>query len=404
MVLAIIRRSWRSVRYRYALEDAILFVAVSSLFWTQPVRAADIEVQVKGNETVEHDSNPLLLQTGGRPSIGSITSPEVLMSGDTPTLHGDIDNLLNVNEYNLANFSSVDYHGNFHTSAKGLSTFAGLNGSLDYDTTRTSELLTSGINIAGIRHTGISLTPQAGINLSPVDETFVNGVFSHTLYSNTVSFTDFSDYGVTPAYQHTFDPLNTGALLFNVNRYQTTNTAPVRIDTLGPSVEWIRKFTQEFSVTATAGYQKTISTLPPFFPPPTTHERYDYTYSVNAAFTGQQDVIHFVSTRSSVPSGNGTETLATNFTLTESHTITTRWVAELNATYQTQAYSVQATGNQSAYMSISPDLRYHITPNFDLVPSYRYRDKEFVGGATSVSSQAVFISLVFNSTKADLGW
>ncbi len=380
-------------------------IAMLSFGYGRYACAADVGLQVKGTETVEHNSNPLLLGSGAKAVTGSVTSPEVVISDDTPMEHLDLDQRVDLNWFNLPGFTSVDSHSQFHSKATGELVFGSLNGVLDYDTTRTSEAATSGVNTAGIRHTGITASPQAGLNLSAADQAILNGSYFRSVYTNTVLYTDYDVFGLSPVYQHAFDSLNTGAAFIQTSHFVTTTGPRVTFDVIGPQIEWIHKFAQTYSATGSVGYQETSSTFPATITnSATTSRRWDYVYSIDLGYTGQQDKTHFTSTRTSTPSGLGTESLTTSFTATESHSVTARVALELSLSYQRENYTVQIPGVQRSLAGVVPDIRFHLTRTVDLVPTYSYQRQAVLGSAISATSQAFLVHLTYTGNETQFGW
>lgn len=362
----------------------------------------DLTVQGKFGETVENDNNPLLLASGVKPATGSVSSPEAIVNGDSQTAHADLDSRLDFNEYNLKGFSSTDLHTLYHTSYKGEVTSFGLNGGFDYDTTRTSELTNTGVNIAGIRHTGLTLSPQAGYGITPADQLFLNGSFQRSAYGNTLFYTNYDFYTLSPSFQHTFDPLNTGVVSINATEFRTASGINVGVDTIGPMVGWVRTLSETFSVTAAVGFQRSVNHVPAVIIG-STPGTWNYVYNFDLGYRDQQDTVHLTSSRNSAPEDNGSEAFVTAFGLTETHTVTTRLDGEISFQYQFQSYSRAVTGVSQDYLSVEPAMSYHLTEDLAVVPSYRYRRQDTLGISTPQSSSSVMIRLVYTPTRWSLG-
>jgi hypothetical protein len=389
--------------WSWARRRTICFVFLgTSVFVSDQALADDITLQPKGTEFVEVDNNPLLLSKGARTAIGSVSSPEATINDDTATTHLDLDSRVDVNEYNLQGFSSVDDHEAFHSLYKGEVIQAGLNGGYDYDTTRTSELTTSGINIAGIRHSALNFAPQAALNLSAADTLALSGSYNRTQYGDTARYTNYDYETLTPAYQHNFDPLNLGTVALQATRFTTTIGPSVTIETVGPQFMWTRKFSERLTGTAGLGYQATINSLPAGLPNAGA-VTWDYNFNFEVKYTGLQDTFDFTATRQPAPNGSGTETLTSAVNLDWLHAITTRISVEMAGTYQSSAYTTRAVGTQSDYLSLSPTLHYHLTEELDLSAQYRYRRSESTSAGTSASSNAALIHLTYTPTQFLLG-
>lgn len=367
-----------------------------------PAVADDLMVQAKGTETVEHDDNPLVISRGVKSVTGSITAPEAIVNDDTPTTHVDLDTLLDFNEYDLADFSSTDVHSNFHSSYKGEVDSLGLNGGFDYDTTRTSELTSTGVNIAGIRHTGFNLSPQAGFGISPSDRIFLNASYLHSSYGSTTLYTDYAFYSLSPSLQHEFSQQDTGFVSLEANRFETASGPQAGVDSIGPMVGWVRTLSERFTLSGSMGFQRSINQVPTSSVG-NSSGTWSFIYDFDLAYRDQQDVLHLTSSRNSSPESNGAEALVTSFGVTEVHSVTTRFAAELSLQYQFESYTTRVTGVASDYMNVSPSLRYDLTDDLAVVPSYRYRRQDTLGVAGAQTSNTVMVNLVYTPTQWLLG-
>src|ERR1700743_1637587 len=118
----------------------------------------------------EVDTNPLLHKKDAQTLFGWNSMPELILTGRTPDLTLDVDNVVNDCRFNLNDFDSTDFHNYTSLNYQGEQSYFKLQGGFSYDTTRTSEIGTSGENVAGVRHTGITLSPEFGYNLTPVQQ------------------------------------------------------------------------------------------------------------------------------------------------------------------------------------------------------------------------------------------
>jgi hypothetical protein len=386
--------------WRIALAMAI---AAGGLGLGKEARADNVTVQLKAQESYEQDDNPLLLSNGATTLFGFVTQPEAIVNDDTPLVHLDLDSRLDINEFNEPHFNSTDAHDAFHSTYKGETTQFGIDGNVDYDTTRTSELTTSGINLAGIRHMGLTFSPHAVANLTPVDQALLNVSYNDTRYFNTRSYTNYSYLVASPMIQHSFDGLDIGSAGLQATEYATSEGPPISIYTVGPQFGWTRNFSQRLTATATAGAIATDSIVQNRAPG-TGQLSYDYTYSLDLAFTGLQDTIHLTASRNPTPQGNGTESLQSSYGLTEKHSVTTRTDLSLSLQFITSEYAQKLNGTQQDFISISPVLTYHLTREWDVSSEFRYRRQDVVGGSVPGTSDAVLVHLVYTPSLMALGW
>lgn len=389
-------------------------VLASIALWARPdMRAAasdlpvaDMSAQVMAKQTFEYDPNPLLLIHGRKTVEGSVTAPELVINDDSPTSHADLDNRVEVNRFNLPGFSSTDLHSTGHLTTHGQTWQSSLAANVDYDTTRTSETAASGINIAGIRHTGLGLQPQFALNVSQLDQIQMNGSYARNLYGDKRFYTNYETFGVSPTYQHSFSPLGAGQVLVQAGRYQSLDGAPITIDNVGPGVGWIQHVSPRLSASAFAGAQEMLFHYGPGVGLADSRSL-GYTFAVNASFDGQQDHIQFNATRQPTPNGNGTEAEATTVTLSEAHWITTRLEADMSASYQwfeyTGGLAALQGGLQQTYVTAAPKLLYHLTANFSVDLSYQFRRRTLAGGQ-SAQTNAAMVNFTFTPTAMRLPW
>lgn len=373
-----------------------------SMAVTLPAWASDVvTVQMKGTQTIEYDSNPLLLlpsQNSLGAATGSITTPEITINGDLPNSHFDDDLRMDFNRYNLDGFSSNDIHDTLNGKVGGELWQASLGGAFDYDTTRTSEITGSGLNVAGIRHTGLSLSPQGQISLSPLDTLQLSGSYSAAFYSDTQRFTDFDDMGLTPTFQHVLDPLNAVQAMVQYSRFFTTSGSQLAVDTLMPMLGWVGTPTPQLKISASAGMQKNIWHFPAGSSG-TANSTIGYAFMTDLSYSGVNDILHLNGTRQAYPLASGTLTDRTSFTLDLTHAMTPRFSATMSFTYLTFSYSAPVAGSQSELISAMPSLVFHATSDFDLTASYRFRQKEIVDTPGDATSNTIMLTLTYSPQR-----
>ena len=352
--------------------------------------AADaVTAQTMFNQAFQYDSNPLLLARGNKAVSGSLSSPELLVTGDMPTEHFDLDARLDGNEYDLPGYSSLDTHNKARFTEIGETWQATIAGTFDYDTTRTSEVLASGINTAGIRHTGIGLQPQFQVNLSPLDILQVSPSYTRNLYADTRLYNDYDYAGIAPLWQHALTDLDTLQLGGQLGRYQARSGPSITIDNAGPSLGLGRRFSERLSVSVNAGAQEMWFHygLPLGLPDART---LGYTYSVTTTYQGQQDSLQLVAGRQPTPNANGSENETTTVNATAVHFVTTMLETDLTAIFQHFDYTgVQASrkaGLQREFISLAPKILYHLTQALSVDLTYQYREKDVIAGETGVSN------------------
>jgi hypothetical protein len=367
-----------------------------------PVLADGATLQTKLQEVPQYDSNPTLALGKAIPLEGSVTTPEATINADTPALHLDADLQGVINRFSQATLNSDDGHVVGHATYKSELWQYGLTGGLDYDTTRTSEETASGVSIAGIRHVGWNAAPQVGVYLSPVDLISINGSFQNSYYTASSLYTNYRVYGASPSWQHSFDPLNSGYLIFQASRYETTSGLNrLGIDQFSPMVGWSTLIFPQWTATLNAGLQRTYWDYP-FFIPGAKTQANRLAYSVDIGYKGQQDTFHLTSAQQPNPTGLGTEANTLSISLSEAHMITTRVEVDANVLWQQSDYGDTTSITQKSFLSATPKITYHATSHLDLSLAYRYRQQAFIDTNSIASSNGVL--LYFTLTPDTLGF
>ncbi len=364
-----------------------MVLGAALVFWSgTSAWAENGTLQLQVDETVEHDSNPLL---SVKPLAvdGSITTPEAIFAEDTGTSHVDMDTKLNFNEYDAKNYSSVDSHTLFHVNDKELTWLFGATGNVDYDTTRTSELTASGINVAGIRHFGLTVSPQIGMNLTPLDQFLVNGSATESTYGNTTIYRNYENFTVSPTYQHTFNALDQGFIAVQASRFRTLIGPQVDINIVEPTMGWTHAFSQSLTASASAGVQRTYWDYANSLHIPD-QSTWSYDYQASLTYTADQDQLTAAAARYPSPNGSGNVAQVTNVSATEAHHMTTTAEMDLTLSYQTSSYANAETGSQRSYFNVTPKFTYHLAMDMDLSVSYRYREQTLQGTSLSIASNA----------------
>ncbi len=269
-----------------------------------------------------------------KPLYGSITSPELLFTDNTPTIKLSSDTLLNENVFNQSEFDSTDVHETLSFNDNPTPRWSyGAQGKIDYDTTRTSELTNFGLATVPVRHTGYQATPNIAYNATPVDKFSLTGSSLTSNYNSAV-FPDYQIYSATPSYSHSFDPLNTGIFSVLAQHYMTTSGPSTKDDGISPQIGWQRSFTPRLSATVSVGPELTRQTGANGNQP----WSLSYNYSTDVSYKGVQDVTDFLASRTQSPFGNGQEALTTTVGVTEKHAINDNFSINFGANYVTADY------------------------------------------------------------------
>jgi opacity protein-like surface antigen len=361
-------------------------------------------VQGKLSQTLEYDDNPLLSAREHEAAMGSVTSPELLINADLPGVTNQLDLRGDVNRYDLKGFDSEDLFGALRSRWVGTLWTASMNASLDYDTTRTSELGGSGINIAGIRHTTVSLGPEVGVALTPQDMVNVGGTYVRSTYGDTRRYTNYEVLGLSPRLAHAFDERNSGLATVRMSRFQTRTGPSSTVDTIAPMAGWERKLSETLTISALVGIQQMTSSVEASGAVgQSERSSSDLVFDSTLTYRDLQDQITLALNRQPSPSGDGTMNQATGVSLSLTHTLSPRVNLKLDASYKvTELSGSQGGSNEKVYLTASPKLLYRVFDKIDVGLSYRYRQQKDVTDDLS-ESQSFMVNLICNSSSFELG-
>ena len=371
--------------------------------------ADPVQAQLKYVQNFELDSNPLLLPpngstrfaqpTGGKTLYGTIAMPELTLSRSTADSTISFDNLFEASRFNLPSYSSLDLHSTLAAKQNWETSYLSVSGKLDSDTTRDSELTNSGLNVAGVRHLGVSLAPEYGYSLSARDQIVIDASVQNATYSNLALFRNYLNYSVTPSFQHTFDQRDIGSFIIQASHYNTTSGPQNSADSIGPALGWQRKLTPLISVNASGGYQL-VKTKLAFLGSHTQYQSF-YNLSVQGTLT-TRDTLNLTSTRNVTPQSSGFLITQTSVALSEIHQFSPWLSHTLKIQYQSSDYSTTIPTYESGYLEASSNLYYNFTQRWSLISTLRYRREQRVDTPVDGTSAAVIISLVFTPRLLNL--
>jgi hypothetical protein len=335
----------------------------------EPSHVSGLTAQGIFTETASFDSNPLLLTGGAKALYGSTTSPELILNDSTPSLRLNSDTRIDGNAFNQTSFDSVDVHSTAGATKLGELWTYGMEGKVDYDTTRTSEQSNFDLVARPFRHLGLEADPEVSYTPTAIDKVTLAGSYLSSQYQSDI-FSNFEVYSVSPTYTHNFDPLNAGVFTVQAQHYDTTTNAKNTTDTVGPSLGWIAVLTPEVTAKITAGAQEAHSTQPGSTSSPWTIQSI---FSADLTFKGQQSATELVASRSQYPYGNGTEALLTGVNLSETYQLNNRLALNAGADYSNSTYPVFQTGNVETSLGANVGFTYAVNDQINVKTLYQFR-------------------------------
>lgn len=357
---------------------------------TTPAPAA-FNAQVEASQAFSYDTNPLRLLRNNKSLSGSDTTATLILNDSTPRSQFSLSSEVDQGFYDNSVFNSTNFHEKANAATKTLNWAAHISGKLDYDTTRTSEITTFGINIPSVRHLGLNASPGLDYMPSPDDKISLNSSVTQSTYDNN-AFTDYDFYSIAPTYTHHFDPLNTGIFIVNAQRYATKSGLSNTIDTAGPSVGWLRLINPNFTARVTAGAEHSTQDtagLP-------SSSRWNYVFSGDMGYKGRSDKANLYVSREQQPFGNGSAALFTTFRISDTHAINENLSAAASASYRYAEYLNNLGVNLDSEVAGSASLAYRVLRNTDVSANYRYIRQTLTNVTGTVQEHIVLVGVTYH--------
>ncbi|MFD2234859.1 hypothetical protein [Phaeospirillum tilakii] len=360
---------------------AVLAAALAG--WPGPARSQQAPAPVPSSsltligsigERFEATSNPLLQAGSTDVLVGEVTTPKLTIERRTPTSSLALDSQMEVSAYNLDSYDSTDNHSTLKASTQGERWVLGFNGAFDYDTTRTSEETGSGVNITGIRHTGVTLTPLALYAVTPTDSLQVQASLFNSAYADKQRYTDYRTTGLSPTWQHALSPTSALVATLMLNEYETRHGPRISIFTWSPQLGWKGDLTETLTLAVMAGYQQSSTDSPDGMQ--TSGQggsNGDYNFSVLTTHRTELNTLDLRFSRQLNPQSDGTQTQALAFSLNDTYRIGPRLSAGLRAYLQQATYDSTNKQGDTVYANLSPRLSYALTDLVALDLSYQFR-------------------------------
>ncbi|MGE3622693.1 MAG: outer membrane beta-barrel protein [Bdellovibrionales bacterium] len=374
---------------------------------THPVAAADsgllsddvpggTTLQAMISETGSWESNPLLLFQDAKPLYGSITTPVLILTSKTPTSQLGVDTRVNENLFNQSSFNSTDVHQKINLAHQTEQWGIAFEQHTDYDTTRTSELLPTGVGGVsvnrGVRHLGVSFAPKLVYTPNATNQFALDGSIANSQYDDAI-FSDYLTASVTPSYTHKFDPRNAGILSLQTQRYMSTTGPDVTVDNIGPSVGWVAALSPELTAKVAGGMQATrqygSGAVQKSWSP-------QYTYSASLTYKDEQDNALLSAERTNYPFGNASEALLTTLSAKDTHQLNELFSVNFGASYQSADFQSTANGSLDYLINGNGGLAYHMTDELDLAGTYQYRYETLNGVSGNAQDHKITIGVVYH--------
>jgi hypothetical protein len=397
--------SLRTRRLSHSARMAVLALAPAlpgnvALAQTAAPRAAPppFNIKLEAHKTWRHDTNALR-QVSNRVSISGFDSAVgVTVNDSTPRSNVSLNSVVERNDFDDDRFNATNYHQKLKLGTRNAQWAMGLSGSLDYDTTRTSEITNFGVTIPRVRHFGWSVSPDISLTSARGSKWGLAGNYNRSIYDNA-SFNDYRFFQFRPYYNRRFDDLNTGIFSISAERFEAQNGTRNKLDSIGPSVGWTHVINAETTAGFTVGTEYFRQESPVTN---TSQSRLSYVFSGNLTVSEQQDRLILSTSRSQQPFGNGASSIFTSFKATETHKINEQLALNGQASYRYADYlSAQGT-NLDAELAGGAGISYSIWRDVDISANYQYNNQTLTSNSGTIRQHIFTIGLSIHPLEAGL--
>jgi hypothetical protein len=347
-----------------------------------------------------YDTNVRLLSEDATPSPG--VKARVHLKGGERTETSDVALDASVVAWRYADAPAYDSNDLFidltAVHKRERDRFA-LNGRIDYDSTATSELETSGRVQANKRRERLYVAPSWVHLLSERATVEARASYTDVGYEDAGPLTGLTDYTyVTGGLVGTYllGETTSATTRLSFDRYDAS-TIPSTVDSVGISVGVRRAFSETLSGWAELGARYSESTYLSAAGNMTGQTDTGPIAELGLDWRGETTSVLASLRRALVPSGNGELLDTTRTSLSVREDLSPRWsvLASLSAVRNRDDTGGPEKSEDRDYVSFEPSVRYRLTEWWELRGSYRYRSQAYEPSGRSADSHAVFLSISY---------
>ncbi len=370
------------------LLSATLFVAFSASAFSK-----NIDLQAKFSEKAVFDTNPTMLSQGEKDLYGSTTTASLSAIKKMQTRKIGATFSGTRNQFNLNEFNSSDFRGLVNISWNSSRWQASLESSLNYDTTRTSEITTFGKNIGAVRRTSYLLTPKISYMTSLRSKIEISGSISETRYASS-SLKDFRTLSLTPSFIYNISQTQQAIFSIQAQRYQSLEDQIFYIDSAGPSIGWSSSITPRLTTQLSIGLMGSKTHGDGILSQKIV---WNDIFSASLLYSNQKNRLNISATRVRQPFSNGSESVLTSLSAQDIYSFNERLSLDVNGKYQFTKQPNNAAGNLDTILSGETKLIYKKSKLWDITTSYKYRKQTLTGSSNEAEQNIFRVGLSYKS-------
>lgn len=359
-------------------------------------QAAEWSLTSTLNPTSKYDDNVFLSDTNKQDSYQFQIKPTLVGKYALENVEYSVNLGYAIDRYlSLSYLDRENPFINFNTSHENERSTWGLNAGYVQDSTRNDAELDTGDFRTESTITTRSISPSYSYNLTERDSLSISGGYTEKTYS-TDDFSDNESVSLSTGWQHQFSERLSSGFNFSATNYQSEGTALSSdndIYNLGATLNY--QVTELWSLSGQLGMSKLNGeqTTSGFKDESTSSGT---SYNVTANRMGELDNFSITLFRGLTPSSTGEVNEQDRISVAYSRKLTETISASLNTSYQQTSSALQEGTNERKYLNFSPSIKWQFERNLGLSLGYNYRQQKQSDSSTDATSNAVFVTLLYD--------
>ena len=375
----------------YSTKVVILTTALFVVF-SASAFSKNVDLQIDFSEKAVWDSNPTLLSKNEKALYGSTTTASLSAIKKMQNRKLSTTFSGTRNQFNLSEFSSSDFKGLVGVSWNSSRWEISFDGSLNYDTTRTSEITTFGKNIGAVRRISYLLSPKISYMTSPRSKIEISGSISKSRYAASAFLNDFKTLSLIPSFIYNISPTQQAILSIQAQRYQSMEGRDFYIDSIGPSIGWSASITPRLTAQLSVGIIGSKTRGDGIL---SQNMVWNDIFSAALLYSNQKNSLNISATRSRRPFSNGTESVLTSLSIKDIYNFNERLSLDTNAKYQFNELPDNSAGNLDTILSGGTTLTYKKSKQWNITTSYKYKKQTLTGSDNEAEQNIVRVGLSY---------
>lgn len=359
---------------------------------SSPLAYGEDSLNLSANQSFAYDSNPLVTSSDADSIYGSETRASINYNKtiQNKSLLGNAAVLRN--QFNDSDFNSTDFYfdGGYITSTPRAQ--LSLDGDVVYNTTRTGEETTLGLNREIGRRLFWNFNPSYNYKLSQRLTGGLQTKWEETHYESD-SLTDFRTISIIPSTVYNLTQQQRLIQSLRMQRYEPLNGTNQSVNSYGPYFGWEYQFHPQYSITLYGGI---LGTQYKGYTLIEDDWQFNPIYSASLARESERHRTSLSISRSRQSYATGIESDLTTIEGQNLFTISDSLTLNLRALYQHVEDTNVPASNLDSAIEESLNLNYKLAEKWDLTLSQKYRSEDYINSPDNADRNIIRLGLTYN--------